>query len=360
MKSRLFIVSGPSQLLFLGAVFSEKSNLKSNDYFDILILRGDNVSDRRKDITEKIAKSILNWNKIIWFDNAEYFSQKNKNSFLKKIIKEDVREIWLCMPFAPVELNFRRLFYSAKVMFFDDGLGSCVRPISFSDFIKKPSFIKKSAALNFSKYLRWFRAVLVLKVCGLPSKGIEREYLLFSDFLNKNKRNTNSIIIDWQKLKNVVELIKVNSQFLLDFPETTKCLVIGQFFSSNEAINREDELAEYHSICETMIAKGYTVIWKEHPKNPKPFFGNLKEYFGSNLYNLDDYYSFHWPIEVLLNNFEVDLCVSCTSTSLITINKLFGSEILSFSPRFTPKLRGSDREVAVLLTEKLQESELIY
>lgn len=360
MKTRLFIVSGPSQLLFLGAVFLDTSNSNPKKYFDVLILRGDNVSDKRKEITEKIAKSILNWGKIIWFDNAEYFSQNNKNDFLKKIIAEDVNEIWLCMPFAPLELNFRRIFYAANVMFFDDGLGSCVRPITFSDFIKKPSFIKKSAALNLSKYLGWFRDVLRLKVVGFPSIGIKRNYLLFSDFLDKNKCNTNSIIIDWQKLKNVVKQIKVNSEILLDFPKTKKCLVIGQFFSSNEAINREDELLEYHSVCKTMIAKGYAVIWKEHPKNPLPFWDNLKDSFGKDLYNLDDYYSFHWPIEVLLNNFEVDLCVSCTSTSLITINKLFGSEMLSFSPRFTPKLTGSDKEVAILLTEKLQDSELIF
>ena len=360
LLSRLFVVSGPSQLLFLGAALKNHLRNDRKSYFNLLLLRGDNISSTRKKITVKIAYSILNWEDIIWIDNQEYLDNNNRNSFLKSKIPKDIREIWLCMPFAPIELNLRLLFYYANVYFFDDGLGSCVRPISYLDYIKKPSFIKKSLALSYYKLKFWFSDLINLKINNLPSFGFKKEYLLFSTFIEKNKQNSKIVVVDWQYLKEIVSEITVDRENLLISPEKKKCLIIGQFFSSNDSTKRSDEQKKYTHVCEKMISLGYSVIWKEHPKNPDPFWDELKNDFGSNLYNLDDYYSFHWPIEVILNNFKIDLCVSCTSTSLITINRLFGAEILSFSPRLIPILKGSDREVAILLSKRLHKSELLY
>ena len=115
---RLFVISGPAQLLFLGAALCKHSSKTLQASQDILILRGDNVSQKRKMITEEIANKILNWDRIVWLDNADYFKQDNKKEFLRKIIPEQINEIWLCMPYAPVELNFQTIFYSSRAVKF--------------------------------------------------------------------------------------------------------------------------------------------------------------------------------------------------------------------------------------------------
>jgi len=359
-SSRLFVISGPAQLLFLGTALYKHSRKALEENNDILILRGDNVSQKRKVITEEIANKILNWGRIIWLDNADYFKQKDKKEFLRKIIPEWINEIWLCMPYAPVELNLQTIFYSAKVIFFDDGLGSCVRPISILDHVNKPSFIKKNLVFNLSKTMTWLRDSFLMRSKGMLSLGIKKQYLLFSDFLKIKNKKSKNIDMDWVDLNTIVSQFNVKEEKPLLFSNDKTCLVIGQFFSNNDSISRELELKEYLRVCEKMIDEGYDVIWKEHPKNPNPFWNDLKSVFNNKVHNLDDYYSFYWPIEILINTINVNMCISCTSTSLITINRIFGIKIMSFSPRLASKLIGSDREVAILLSETLDKSELLF
>ncbi|WP_406684195.1 alpha-2,8-polysialyltransferase family protein [Seonamhaeicola sp. MEBiC1930] len=354
---RLFIVSGSSQILFLSAALLKSQRNYKCVESDVLIIRGEQISKERKKITETIANKTWSWSKIIWLDDLGFYQNTNKKSFIKSLFVKRVKEIWLSMPYAPIELQFSKIFSSARIVLFDDGLGSCAAPNTFSKYINSPSFIKKRFLLYFNKLTNWTRNVLSLKIEPFPSFSYKNKYTLFSKYGGNKNQAVKYTKVDWTDLKKQVSkiLIQKNKYIPCNGPI---CLILGQYFSESGAITREEEVDEYKFICRHLNAEGYHIIWKEHPKNQKPFLQDLEKEF-NEIINLNQYYSRYWPIEIIANDLEVHLYVSCTSTSLISLYGIKDANILSTAPRLQHKLSGADRTVANIMSKKLLDSQLL-
>ncbi|WP_400076776.1 polysialyltransferase family glycosyltransferase [Winogradskyella sp. R77965] len=357
IKSRLFIVAGPSQLLFLSAALLKNKEIEKQTYNDILIFRGVNVDSQRRLLCDDIASKIWEWTKVVRLDDISYHNSPDKRKVLKAHFKS-VIQIWVCMPYGEVEINLSLVFPSSKIIFFDDGLGSYVVPNTLGDYVNKPSFIKKKLALFLKRNVYAFFNIINLKESGFPSFYHANRYMLFSSFFKNQKNLSQNIIVDWSYLKTQVSKCSIKSNDSLDINDQKVCLILGQYFSLHGELDREEELLHYIKICKKIEANGFRILWKEHPKNPNPFFDNLKQSFNS-IENLNDYYSELLPIELLAKNLSVDLYIASTSTSLIILNKVFGSRILSTAPLLVDKMSGADKSVACLLIKELKEEQIL-
>lgn len=357
IHSRLFIVAGPSQLLFLSAALLKNKEIEKQTYHDILVFRGANVDSQRRLLCDDIASKVWDWSKIVRLDDIDYHNSFDKNKVLKAHFI-NVKQVWVCMPYGEIEINLLLVFPSSKIIFFDDGLGSYAVPNTLGEYIKKPSFIKKKLALFLKRNINAFSNVIALKGDGLPSFYHANRYMLFSSFFKNQKNLAQNIIVDWSYLKTQVSKCSIKSNPKLNINNQKVCLILGQYFSLHGELDREDELLHYIKVCEKIEAEGYRILWKEHPKNPNPFYDNLKESFNS-IENLNNYYSELLPIELLAKNLSVDLYLASTSTSLIILNKVFGSSILSTAPLLVDKMSGADKSVAYLLIEGLKKNQIL-
>ena len=122
--------------------------------------------------------------------------------------------------------------------------------------------------------------------------------------------------------------------------------------------DREEELNHYKKLCQYLYSEGYTILWKEHPKNRKPFFNELKATF-TQIEDFNNYHSSYWPLEVVVKDFNIDLFIATTSTSIVVLDKVFGYATKSSAPLMIDKLQGADKQVAEILVERLNEEQLI-
>ena len=355
MKNRLFIGKGTSQLLFLAASLNKNKKIDRGNYRDILIFKGVNYELNLK-FYKKLISSIWTWHNLLFLDPED---ENDYTDQIKKISKEysQLNEIWVCMPFNRLEEELLCLYPSAKIVQYDDGLGSYVLPNTFFEYLAKPSLLNKHLRLYFKRLFNFFKKCLKLNFDAFPELGYKKKYRLFSNFHQKFNLYKKDIIVDWIYLKEEILRFDLKVKKISKSDKKT-CLVLGQYFSLYGYLDRQEELNHYLRLCKFIENQGYYIFWKEHPRNHNPFYNEIKQSIKS-FENLSHSDGRDIPIELIASQLNIDLFVSVTSTSLITLNKLFNYKILSSAPLIKDKLVGADRFVAETLLINLNDKELL-
>lgn len=100
-------------------------------------------------------------------------------------------------------------------------------------------------------------------------------------------------------------------------------LLLGQGLHRSLRLARSDELSVYAEACARLTKQGYRVLWKDHPRDHRPFYDELRERFGDAVIETRREAQF-WPVETLLDGLALDLCVGATCSTLIYGQYLFG------------------------------------
>lgn len=118
-----------------------------------------------------------------------------------------------------------------------------------------------------------------------------------------------------------------------------RVLVLGQALSRYNALPRVDEEAVYARAVRQIVALGYDVWWKEHPRATEPFFaavaaghpqGRVRELT----------LPFALPVELVAGRLGLAACVGGITTALFYLPRLFRVAAYSFSDAFAGRLRG--------------------
>lgn len=355
---RVFLLSGGSQLLFLSAALLKNKELeKDKEFKDILLFTSKDVDEKRISSSNVIAHKVWSWHDVIWFDDLGYHSAANKKNLLKERF-QDVTQLWVCMPYGELELDMSTTFSSAKIIYFDDGLGSYVMPNTLKEYFEKPSFLKKKWSLYIKRTANALGDVFKMNGIGLPSLSYHRRYMLFSEYFQNSTLPPRHVIVDWSLLEEQLLKCQIDINPELNLKDQRACLILGQYFSLFGYLDRDEELQHYVKLCENLESKGYEILWKEHPKNTRPFYDDLSKQFGS-IRNLNDYYDPSLPVEIIACNLDIDLYVASTSTSLIILNKVFNFNINCSAPVMEKYMVGADKFVANLLIDKLDDNQLL-
>nr|WP_246294671.1 alpha-2,8-polysialyltransferase family protein [Schlegelella koreensis] len=119
--------------------------------------------------------------------------------------------------------------------------------------------------------------------------------------------------------------------------ERPRVLVLGQSLSRWNAVTRADELALYRSVIGRVLARGYDVWWKEHPRVQQPFFDELNEgREAGRVHRLD--LPFALPVELVAGRLDLAACVAGISTALFYLPRLFGTPAYTFADELAPML----------------------
>ncbi len=130
-----------------------------------------------------------------------------------------------------------------------------------------------------------------------------------------------------------------------------RVLILGQYCYVWNPFSWEEELAHYLAVCRQLAPLG-ELFWKEHPKNPRPFYDALAVEVPT-LQNFETESEAGYPVELTISRGGFTSCVSATSTALFTLPKLTGIRSYTFVDRLIGTLVGADAEVAALIREHI-------
>ncbi|MEM6393898.1 MAG: polysialyltransferase family glycosyltransferase [Planctomycetota bacterium] len=135
-----------------------------------------------------------------------------------------------------------------------------------------------------------------------------------------------------------------------DGPE--RLVVLGQCYAQASQMSREAEAELYHGVVGDVLAMGYDVLWKEHPRLADGFGPGLREAFGDRvvLGGLPGWL----PIEAVAARLNVAGCVSATSTSLFYLKKLGMDRVYTFADRLPGSLHRSYGVMQRMVTDRLE------
>lgn len=355
IPSRIFLVTGPSQLLFLGASINKDANTRTSKAIDTLVFVSKEYLQDQRSICETIARTIWDWDRILWLPDLGYFEQACKRHVISNITDEHVEQLWLCMPYNKIEVDFQSYFYDSDVVLYDDGLGSYLDPHTLLNYFRHPSILKKQIKLSCAKLCQSLCSLLKETPSSLPKFFVRKRYGLFAPFTGSSPKTLE--IVEWSFLTALIQKIGATMKPVVTPTSAKCCLVAGQYFSLSGGIKRSQELECYIKVCKVLCAQGYLVYWKEHPKNKKPFYDELNAAVHS-LYNFDELCSSYWPLEVALRNLDIELFVAATSTSLIILDQVYKISVKSFCPLLIGELRGADLQVANFIIKNFEPHKL--
>lgn len=119
-------------------------------------------------------------------------------------------------------------------------------------------------------------------------------------------------------------------------------------------LTQENEYALYRAAAAQILGKGYTILWKEHPREITPLAPRLQQEFGSERIHILRVRQ-QMPVECLVAGWELAAVASVSSTSLFYLNGLYGYPAFTAAGLIGPEcwLKRSDAELAKMFIRVL-------
>ncbi|AFY47773.1 hypothetical protein Nos7524_1914 [Nostoc sp. PCC 7524] len=377
MKTRFAFVNGIWQLCMVVAAFEqERLHHPHTIYKDYLVVYSlASANTELMDFVEKNSYKFWNWQGVIqvkWV-TSEWDRNLNKeqNSAVQEIVKhfdldspDAVEEIWLCKIQFRDERFFADIFSQAKIVMYEDGLHTYLAN-NYLISLPQVNWIHPREAL--ARYKKFVREVISHEV-DWYHKGIKRSHLRrivkFYSVLGTQipiPAVFRNIRVEYVN-KNILQKLfaELNHRFDCQlYPEVTHhhtktALLIGSNFCHLDYFPRESEVAVFAHVIQKLTAQGYKIFWKEHPRNQIPLFEEFKQ-----IITLDNFVYLEGeqkiPIEVIVSQNKIDLCVSTVSSSLFYLNYIYGIKTLTCARQLLQYLQGDFRNLVELTLQNIEE-----
>jgi hypothetical protein len=253
-------------------------------------------------------------------------------------------------------------YSSARIQLFEDGLISYI-PISLATDLDEP--------VDLPKGIGWFRRqVRVLLDAWRPVRRYRRSrdkldprhldrvksaYLQLTpnapppEVLAHIPRRFVEYGLLQKALDRVKPLVfgKTLENTAEDAASADRLLLLGQALSRNGIMPRDEELRIYKDIIETLLAKGYRVLWKEHPRISEPFFADLSAHVNTRYPGAEDrlqelFIPHAFPVELVADRLGLAGCVAGTSAALFYLRRLYAIPCYTFAEALLPRMQGAD------------------
>ena len=338
---RIFIAHGTAQLLFLaGALSQYHENFSDLQFEDILLLSRQNAPENMRKAMFLMAKAVWAWRDIIWIDHLIRPSSpsyhRDVRTELNRILKDygKPNHLWFCMPYEPVAQICMSLFKDSQLHLFDDGLGTYIDINSIGKLLLHPKRLMRFVGTNILKNSVVLRRLFQETIYKYPIKPVTCSHLFLAPEITipDHLQRSPISLVSTSAMRRIIELVKkelaISSLSANHFPHNSKrVLIMGQYFSKLNPTWWEKELGIYNAVIKAYQDFGYDVWWKEHPKAIVPFREHLQR-IGSRIsvFESNDAY----PIELFVSETMFQQTASVSSSSLFTLQKLYGIEPRTF------------------------------
>ena len=337
----LLLVSGPWQLILAAAALQAKRRSRERNVVFVLS-RG-----RQRSLVEpvvELAGRILPAAKCVVMPHNAFAEGKRDwpipfESLQGHVAQmfgghlPHVKRLWVAYLSAYEERLLAEVFSSSALAVYEDGFGT------YFQFEDEPPEISR----QFSRVARW-RSVLKgtwrleaishrLHTWTMPPiyrRRLAEAWLLLGEYLPVPPFLAGRVRpIPYADLLEQFKGVRQAENWSLPVTGAGQVLCLGQNLYMFGMASVAVELALYRDVVETLIAAGYDVVWKEHPRAVEPFGPRLAETFPRQFQLLE--VPAELPVDVLVAARDWRACVSVYSSTLFYAKYLYGIPAYTFA-----------------------------
>jgi hypothetical protein len=333
-----FIISvGPAQTLFLvGALTQYRKDTGQTDTTDVLLLAGHELAGNGKRALSAMATAGWPWHEVLSFDP---FLQSPHGQKHRRVRAGDLDrtlhsygepdQIWFCMPHNIEEQVLMAMFPRAELHLFEDGLGTYFDFYSIPRLLRHPKRVVRYCSWAAMRNVRSLRRLGGPLADRYPIRALTRAHLFLVPHVDipTHLKNVPYSVVETESMREAVESLrtglKLDTSHVDMDPGVERVLLMGQYLCGSRPDLWEQECQLYEHVVWKYRTLGYEVWWKEHPRARQPFGPRLQDLkCDVHAFSTNDAY----PIELFVREGMFHRSVAVSSTSLITLKRLFGVE----------------------------------
>ncbi|MEJ8835708.1 polysialyltransferase family glycosyltransferase [Ramlibacter sp. AN1133] len=344
---RLLIAVGPWQLVTLAAAVKQ---VNVPEACDVLILQESySPTPQLKDAMHAIAVALFPDAKVVpVFDSLAACRLKTISgpqpilNEIRAACGEAPSEIWMAKLNHQPERFILEAYPEAPITLYEDGTGTFVDvpvlgpgPIramagrTLRAFGLRPQVVDvgDGSYLATRHYQRLTRAVLYLqRDLQLPEYLKDRQVISIGDDILRSRIAA---------CAQVPTLRVATASSRLRRPIV---LMLGQCMARSGLIELKDEIEIYRRSVAAVLEKGYSVLWRDHPRTHQPYFdlmGDIAEPDRLQRLQAPDGY----PVEIFVPHLGLSACIAGVSSAILYLKDLYGIPGYSFADDLRPYLK---------------------
>lgn len=115
-------------------------------------------------------------------------------------------------------------------------------------------------------------------------------------------------------------------------------LMLDQSLARCGLIELKDEIDIYRRCLAAVIEKGYSVLWRDHPRADHPYFDALRDVAGPDRLRRLDVPN-GYPVEIFVPHLGLSACIAGVSSAMLYLKDLYGIPGYSFADDLHPYLK---------------------
>jgi hypothetical protein len=115
-------------------------------------------------------------------------------------------------------------------------------------------------------------------------------------------------------------------------------LMLGQCMARSGLIELKDEIEIYRRSAAAVIEKGYSVLWRDHPRTHHPYFDSLGDIAEPDRLRRLEVPS-GYPVEIFVPHLGLSACIAGMSSAILYLRDLYGIPGYSFADDLRPYLK---------------------
>jgi hypothetical protein len=117
--------------------------------------------------------------------------------------------------------------------------------------------------------------------------------------------------------------------------ERPTALMLGQCLARSGLMELKDEMEVYRRCVAAVIEKGYSVLWRDHPRAHQLYFDSMGDIAGPDRLRRLEVPS-GYPVEIFVPHLNVSVCVAGMSSAILYLKDLYGIPGYSFADELRP------------------------
>lgn len=295
MKNNLFISSNAFNTIISSIIIEEKHKNDNN----ILLIVANHLDTKFFSSMINIAENLKCFSKILFYNEYSDTMKLNKTITVKDAKNFNFKSFEKDAQADSFENIYATFFYMQSKIIIDYYPDARIKVMENGTASYLPQNIDKNIA---NRILEFYS----LNYFNLFSPAVLNVYPAIKN-----------IVIEKEKIKEKFETL--SNLVKIEKDENAVIFCAHNLSLNKSLISESEEFDEYINAIKKLLAKGYTVYFKEHPKTPAHFYNKLRTIKNGNVKVLKDPY----PVEIIIPNLKPQAIVSVFSSSLLTVPHIF-------------------------------------
>ena len=333
MKLRVVVASGCWQIIQVSACLSSLKERAGVSQTILLLFNGNGKSSVDDSTVEAFARRCFFWDSVFWVSDMIIPGMQSSRAvaygtdvFRAFCVRQEIcpDEVWLTGLHRQCEKIILSVFSDCAVFLYEDGLASYYTQ-PYTCGLKR---LIKTPLRNWVGGLRreishWGTPECkdLLGICARDMQRVNTVYLSLLSLIPAPKCFSGVDIVDISEdlRKQVYALPYELTDEQVLYARQDIVFVLGDAMYPEGSITWGAEAEIYEELLSSLIGRGFNVVWKDHPRNPKPFFLELCNRTGKQLIGCNSQIS----VELYINQHNIKALIANVSTSLFNAQMLF-------------------------------------